>query len=264
MGLMQVTLGVVASLPEILGSLIEGVVNTLAGIWDGLGDAFGNLGDWFGGKFGEAVEAIQEAFSGVGEWFAGIWNNIKNAFAKVGSWFSDIFKKAWEGIKKAFGKVGEFFGGIWNTIKKQFSEIGQKVGKAVSDAFKKAINWVLEKAIGIINGFIKTINGAIKIINKIPGVNIKELKLLDVPKLARGGVVDSATLAMIGERGKEAVVPLENNTEWMDKLAEKLGNNNNTPSKIVLMLDGKELGYATINSINSITRQTGSLQLALI
>jgi hypothetical protein len=27
---------------------------------------------------------------------------------------------------------------------------------------------------------------------------------------------------MIGERGKEAVVPLENNTGWMDILAEKL------------------------------------------
>ena len=42
------------------------------------------------------------------------------------------------------------------------------------------------------------------------------------PALAKGGVVDSATLAMIGEAGKEAVIPLEKNTGWMDELAHKL------------------------------------------
>jgi SLT domain-containing protein len=85
-----------------------------------------------------------------------------------------------------------------------------------------------------------------------------------IPKLAKGGIVDEATLAMIGERGKEAVIPLENNTAWMDILAEKLASRQKGPEKIVLMLDGRELGWANINSINSITRQTGSLQLQLV
>ena len=69
---------------------------------------------------------------------------------------------------------------------------------------------------------------------------------------------------MIGERGKEAVVPLENNTEWMDKLADRIAQRNETPSKIVLMLDGKELGWANIHSINDITKQTGSLPLVVV
>lgn len=43
-----------------------------------------------------------------------------------------------------------------------------------------------------------------------------------VPMLAKGGIADGATLAMIGEAGKEAVVPLEKNTGWIDTLAEKL------------------------------------------
>ena len=38
--------------------------------------------------------------------------------------------------------------------------------------------------------------------------------------LASGGVVDQPTLSMIGESGKEAVVPLENNTGWMATLAQ--------------------------------------------
>ena len=43
-----------------------------------------------------------------------------------------------------------------------------------------------------------------------------------MPKLAQGGVVEKPTIAMVGEAGKEAVVPLENNTGWIDVLVEKL------------------------------------------
>lgn len=43
-----------------------------------------------------------------------------------------------------------------------------------------------------------------------------------VPAFAKGGVVSSPTLALVGEAGKEAVMPLENNTGWITELAEKL------------------------------------------
>lgn len=197
------------------------------------------------------------------KWFGNLWEGIKNVFKGVGTWFKNIFNEAWEAVKRVFSGVGQFFSGVWNTIKKQFSEIGQKIGNAVSNSFSQAVNWVLDKAIGIINGFIKALNKAIGIINKIPGVDIKKIDMLEVPKMAKGGIVNSATLAMFGEQGREAVIPLENNTEWMDILANRIAERNNTPSKIVLMLDGKELGYASINSINGITKQTGKLQLAL-
>jgi len=41
--------------------------------------------------------------------------------------------------------------------------------------------------------------------------------------LARGGIVDRPTLALIGERGKEAVMPLENNIGWITDLANSIG-----------------------------------------
>ena len=197
------------------------------------------------------------------KWFGNLWEGIKDVFQNIGTWFKNIFNDAWKAIKGVFSGVGEFFAGVWNTIKKQFSEIGQKIGNAVSNAFSKAVNWVLDKAIGLINGFIKALNKAISIINKIPGVEIKKIDMLEVPQMAKGGIVNSATLALFGEQGREAVVPLENNTEWMDVLANRIAERNSTPSKIVLMVDGKELGYASINSINGITKQTGKLQLAL-
>lgn len=45
-----------------------------------------------------------------------------------------------------------------------------------------------------------------------------------VPMLAKGGIVDNPTLAMVGEAGKEAVIPLENNTGWIKDLAEKISS----------------------------------------
>lgn len=168
---------------------------------------------------------------------------------KIKKWFQNL----WKSIKDFFGDAKTFF-----------ADVGKKIGDAISGAVKGAVNAILKSIVNKINGFISAINTAIGIINAIPGVNINKLSKLQVPQLAKGGIVDSATLAVIGERGKEAVLPLENNTGWMDALAEKISTKNGTPSRIVLMLDGRELGHATINSINDITRQTGQLQLALV
>ena len=228
-------------------------------VWEWLQQAAKDIAQFFI----DAWNWIKDVWDGIPDFFKNIWESIKGAFSAVGKWFSDIFTSAWNGIKKAFSAVGSFFSGIWKQIKDIFSSVGKAIADAVSGAFKSAINWVLEKAIGIINGFISAINVAISVINAIPGVSIKKLKKLEVPKLATGGIVDSATLAMIGERGKEAVLPLENNTGWMDMLAERLASKTQMPTKIVLAVDGRELGYATLNSINDITKQTGSLQLVL-
>lgn len=90
--------------------------------------------------------------------------------------------------------------------------------------------------------------------------------------LAKGGIVDSATLAVIGERGKEAVMPLENNTGWISLLADKLasrmpqgGNTSypNGPLSIRLEISGTELGRVVIDNMNKLFRQEGKILLNL-
>lgn len=217
----------------------------------------------------EGIKAVWDVVVG---YFAAIWNTIAGTFKVVGAVLTGNWEEAWEGIKGICDGWTKYFKTIWESIKKIFSATGtfftnvfSKVGvvlkEGVSKAVSTAINSVLSTAVKIINGFISAINTAIGAINKIPGVDIKKLKKLEVPKMATGGIVTKSTLANIGERGREAVLPLENNTGWMDILAERIANRNSTPSRIVLMLDGKELGYATVNSINDITRQTGEIPL---
>lgn len=119
--------------------------------------------------------------------------------------FRKFFINMWDGIKKVGSSVADFIGGV----------------------FESTMGTVK----GVINGVINLINGAIGAINKLKvdipdwvpqyGGSTFGLNIPKIPKLAQGGVVDRATLAMIGEAGKEAVVPLER-TDWIDKLADKI------------------------------------------
>jgi phage-related protein len=43
-----------------------------------------------------------------------------------------------------------------------------------------------------------------------------------IPKFAEGGIVDKATILMAGEAGSEVIMPLKNNTEWIDGVAQRM------------------------------------------
>lgn len=198
--------------------------------------------------------------------FVVLWNKcegFRNFWINLWNGVTSACTGAWAKMKSAFSGVGSFFSGIGDSIKKTFSNIGVTIAKAVTSTVSRATNSVLSKAVNIINGFITAINIAIAVINAIPGVNIKTISKLSVPKLAKGGITTGATTAIIGEAGKEAVLPLENNTGWMDMLADRIASRNNTPSKIILRVGEKDLGEATIGAINNITRQTGTLPLVI-
>ena len=76
---------------------------------------------------------------------------------------------------------------------------------------------------------------------------------------ARGGVFRNATLTMLGEAGTEAVVPLENNTGWMDVMAEKLGERMGATGTIVVpvYVGGDKLAEKVVEAVNAETRRTG-------
>ena len=108
---------------------------------------------------------------------------------------------------------------MWNTIKNTFVSIGTTIANGISGAFKSVVNAVIGFASNTINGFIRSINWAIGVINKIPGVNIPSLQEVSLPRLAKGGIATTATIAEIGEAGDEAVLPL---TAFWNKLEQYL------------------------------------------
>lgn len=213
---------------------IEGIWNVVVGffqgIWNGIVSAFSSASTWFINLFQSAWNGIKDIWNAAGSFFAGIWTSITNAFSNVSTWFARVFSQAWTAIKNVFSTVGDFFGGIWDTIKSKFTDIGTKVGDAIGGAFKTAINAVISTVEGAINAIPDAINGAISAINELPGVNISKMSAVSLPRLAKGGVVSSSTIANIGEDGAEAIVPLEKNTGWIRRIAEELQRNFNSIS----------------------------------
>jgi phage-related protein len=243
--------------------ILEPVGTFFSSLWQQIQNIFAPVAQWFSTLWTSAWNGIKNAWSSVGQWFSNLWTNIKNTFSSVGTWFKNIFSTAWTNIKNVFSNWASFFGGLWDKIKNTFSGLGTILGDAIGGAVKTGINKIISWIESTINSAIGLINSAISLINKLPGVSVGYISKLSLPRLAEGGIVDSATIAMIGEAGKEAVLPLENNTEWMDKLADKIAARNGGQTKVVLQLNDRELGWATIDAINGITKQTGGLQLAL-
>lgn len=250
---------------EIITKMVEIVIGLYVGLFNLLVDKIIKpIAEWVSKTVNNIKDWIKGAVDTIKGWFSGLWSKIKEIFSPVANFFKSIWNNAFNAVKTVFSPIVNFFSGIWGKIKDKFSSLGTNIGDAISSAVKAGINGVISLIENSINSAISLINGAIKLINLLPGVSVGYVQKLHMPRLAKGGIVDSATIAMVGEQGKEAVVPLENNTEWMDKLADRLAARMASPTKVSLNVDGKELGWATINSINSITKQTGNLPLAVI
>lgn len=276
----------------ILKAILDSIIAYFQSLWDSIVAIFTPLGEWFaerwiditvalanvaiwiGNMFQKAWDALTNIFSSIGTWFGERWNDVTTALSNVATWFGNIFKTAFEAVKNAFSTIGSFFSGVWNTVKSIFVNAGQMVGSAVGGAFKSAVNAVLGTIENVVNGFIGMINGVIGMINKIPGVSLGSIGYVSLPRLARGGIVDSPTVAMIGEAGKEVVMPLEN-TGFLQTMGRVVGGavvnalgGNLTQSNgfigsgdIVIQIGGHEFGRVAIQEINREQERAGQVLL---
>ena len=170
--------------------------------WQDIKNALATVASWFLTMFTNAYTNVKNVFSAIGSWFGARWTEIKKALSAVPSWFGTQFQNAWTNIKNAFANVTSFFSGLWKKIKGCFVNVGVKIGSAVGDAFKSAINSCLSTIEGVVNKFIRMINGVIDVINEIPGVSLGKIGTLSLPRLAKGGVLKEGT-AMVAEAGPE-------------------------------------------------------------
>ena len=197
-----------------------------------------------------------------------IWKFIKPAIDKL----VEIIAKAVENIVKTF-----------NFLTKDVPRIFQEVVQSAKDKFnavKDAIMKPINKAVSLVSKAVEKVKGFFSGLSfKFPSIKLPKLPTPhirgsfsltppSVPKLswyAKGGVFNSPTTIGVGENGSEAVMPLQNNTGWIDTLASKLNgmgdSSNDRPLVIALEVSGSEFGRVAINSINQITKQEGRLAL---
>lgn len=234
---------------ELVKKMREIVAAVFQALWNKIKEIFTPVVSWFREKFTAARDAITKAFSTVGSFFSGVWSGVKTVFANVTGWFREKFSAAWQAIKDVFKPFGSFFSGLWDTIKTTFSALGTSIGNAIGGAVKSGINGVISLIENTVNGAIRIINGAIRLINKLPGVHVGGVGYLSLPRLARGGIVNNpgrGVPLVAGEAGREAILPLDNNTGWMDVLAEKVRGSGGEVV-IPIYLSGKEIARYVVS-----------------
>ena len=243
--------------------------------WTEVTTALSNVGTWFADMFQKAWNGLTGIFANIGTWFGERWNDVTNALANVATWFGTIFTSAYNAVVNAFSNIGGFFSGVWATVKSIFVNAGQMVGSAVGGAFRSAVNAVLGTIENVVNGFIGMINSVLNTIRSLPGLGwVGSVGYVSLPRLARGGIVDSPTVAMIGEAGKEVVMPLEN-TGFLQTMGRVVGGavvnalgGNLTQSSgfsgngdIIIQIGGHEFGRVAIQEINKEQERAGQVLL---
>lgn len=224
-------------------------------------------------KIGAAKTAITNKWDEIKLWFN---TNVAPKFTK--DYWLNKFDSIRSSISEKIGEAKTAASTAWNGVKTWFTtNVAPKFTATywtnkfdtIKQGMKSALNGVIycvETAINWIVGKLNTVSFSIpdwvpKIGGKRFGIS---LPYVSIPRLATGGIVTDSILANIGEHGREAVLPLDRNTGWMDMLADRLAARiGGGSTRVVLQVDGRELGWATIEQINAITKQTGGLQLVL-
>lgn len=179
----------------------------------------------FGVTVKDVLDAVKRIFSGIIDFIAGVF---------TGDW-----SRAWRGVVNIFGGIMD---GLGSVIKAPLN----------------GVIWLINQAIQGMN--------KIKVPDWVPswlgggqGINIPQ-----IPYLARGGIIDSPTLAMVGEAGKEAVVPLENNKGGLRELASLLltemgprnfSNDSSGDGDLILQIDGSVIGKVALKQLRKMQRQ---------
>jgi hypothetical protein len=168
---------------------------------------------WVIGRIVQIVEdatiAVQNGLNKIVGFFSTAISTIQSLWANIGTWFSE----RWRDITNAFSNTVTFFRDLWNRVVNSFTDAGRKIGEALGNAFKGAVNGILGFLENRINDIINTINSAIDAIDRVTPGSLSRVSRVSIPRLAEGGLVKArpgGILANIGEGGQdELVIPLD-------------------------------------------------------
>ena len=156
-----------------VGKALVKVVKDPKQAWDDFKSYVGSFFDNMKNKAGSAVSGIKEAFKGIPEWFR------------------TTFTKAWTNVKNVFSKGGKVFTGIKDGILSGL--------KAVINVLIKGINKVVAIPFNGLNHALNKLKN-VKILGRKPFSKlIGNISVPQIPMLAKGGVITSPTIAMMGE-----------------------------------------------------------------
>ena len=210
----------------------------------------------FGEVIGNIYDAWVEKLQLILNFFDNTFKNIKSIFDNIISFIRNVFTGNWKG---AWENIKNIFAAIWNQIKNTFVTIfsliknmvvtvAQTTGTIIAGVFKAVVNAVLRTIESVLNAPIRAINRLIGVINNVPGINLGTLSTFNLPRLAKGtilnapgrGVPVAGGTALAGEAGREAYLPLSD-TQLLEELGSTIGKYINLNATIPIYVGNRQI-----------------------
>ena len=224
-----------ATLTAKLAGTKEKVFTTVKGAWDAIKTKAASLTASLKKDFTDATLST----------IKGAWDSLKSKTAKLTASLKGTAASTFTSVKNAFAGINtksstltaslkkNFVDSTLNSIKDAWSSLGNKTAKLTASL--SASSTVQNFISGWNKLTSKTLSLKAELSDNVKATWNKAAtawnnswlakSLGTLPTLAKGGIVDQATFignAIVGEAGKEAIVPLERNTEWVGMVANGL------------------------------------------
>jgi len=260
--------------PELKGMIKDGaslddVMKTLSGTFGGAATEAANTAQ---GGFKRLKLGLDETKESIGAALIPVIDKAMPTLLKLSDW-AQAHPQAFTAIAAGIGAIATSIIAVnFAMALNPFTLIAAGIaalGVAAVYAFNK-FQWFRDGVEMVINNVISGINVVIRGLNLLPKVNIPTIGHVDfgkistgssfsgadiskfqngIPAMADGGIVNSPTLALIGERGPEAVVPLN-----------RAGGMGNT---INISVNGGDPN-AVVAALRSYMRQNGAVPIRVV
>ena len=202
--------------------------------------------------FSPVIEFFKKAFNIIGELAQGCWTLIKTVWGAAATWFNDnvatpvknlfsvVWDKlkegaasAWDGIKSVFSAVAAFFeetfGSAWQKVKDIFSEHGEVfegIKDGIVDTFTTIVNGLINGINSVVSVPFENLNSILDKLHDMEVLGVKPFESLvtridvpQIPMLEYGGILKRGQRGFLEGKNDEAVIPLQNNTEGLRRIA---------------------------------------------
>ena len=211
----------------IIGGVVAGIIWVVQN-WEMISakatEIFQRIANFLTGIWTSITTEIQAVWNNIASFFVVIWDNISQKFSDAGSAIQTIWSNTWNTIFNIVGPIWEKIKGAvgagwswittkfttatqplanaWNTMWQAMGNVVTSAWEGVKNTIKNSLNWIIDKINVVINSINKVTAAGASIIG------IKAPQIGKIPLLAEGGIVKKPTMAIIGEAGPEAVIPL--------------------------------------------------------
>ena len=231
---------------SVFTAIFDTIMNVLSNIWNGIVGVFNGIVTFIGSILSGIFQTISNVLMGIMNFIMGKNEEAKQNFSNAWNAIKGIFTGALNGIKgivtSVFNAISGVISSIWNGIKNTFSTVLNGIKTTVSTVFngiKNTIQNVMNGAWNIVSGAVNKLKSAFNFKWSLPELKLPHISVSggkapygiagqgSLPKFSiewykEGGVFNKPSVIGVGEAGTEAVMPLENNVEWIGTLANML------------------------------------------